>query len=342
MDGSRFDLLARFVAGSMSRRKTLGGLAGGILVALDLAQDETSGLAKKKKGKKGKKKDKKKECGLSNPIRCGQNCCRSDETCRNGRCLHHCKDGIRNFGEADVDCGRLCVEVNSPNGLCGLRKRCEVDGDCQSLFCREPQPGAGRQCVECLIDTHCGDGRCLDNFCFGCAIDADCPRPNDPPEFEFCLAIDNFCPNNQPCVCRECRQDNHCPAARPHCQIGTGTNQDGFCFECLEDTDCPEGQLCDEDGRCENLLACEGDQDFCVDGILGCNGRSQCLCRQTVTNEPFCSGNAGTVACGCPDTAFCVDVLGLPPGTQCVRTSPGSPFCPSECETACAFPCPPS
>jgi Cys-rich repeat protein len=292
MDGTRFDILTRTLSAPLSRRITPRGFAAGVLLALGLALDETSVLARKKgkKGKKNKRKHrKKKQCSFGRP-RCGNDCCLLEETCRGDRCVHHCQDGVLSGTESDTDCGRACVGIEGA-GLCGLRRRCAEPGDCASGFC------SGQQCVECLIDTDCQnplDLRCLDNFCFQCAIDADCPGPLGG-SFQFCRALDS-CPRNQPCVCRECRNDADCDAEHPHCQPGTdGASNSGICFaclvdghcpaerphctpiagsvlsagrcvECVVDAHCPEGQLCDAQGRCEGF-ECEDNQD-CPTGIV--------------------------------------------------------------------------
>ena len=236
MDAPHFDRLAAALANGPSRRRLLAALLGSVLAG-------NAGLRKIKAKRKNKKK--KKNCSLGRPS-CGGKCCVLDETCQRGKCKHHCEDGVKNLGETDVDCGGVCDGVLgfSPFGRCDNRKRCDDGGeDCRSAFCEELEPGAGKVCVDCNIDSHCdilaGRRRCLDHFCFECAADFDCPGQGNPPEERFCITIpvaagqnNEPCPNNQPCVCRECRNDGDCPAARPHCQTGTGTTEDGKCFKC--------------------------------------------------------------------------------------------------------------
>ena len=280
MDGSHFDALTRTLTAPITRRVSLSGLAAGILVALGLALEETTVLAKKKgnKGKgKSKSKKNKKKCSFGRPP-CGNRCCLLEETCQPGGCRHRCQDGLQNLGESDQDCGRVCVGLRGENGRCLPRQKCGGPEDCRSGFCDQIASGPETVCVECLADNHCvvnvAGPRCLDNFCFECALDADCVDRFDPPQ-PVCIFLPVTaglntapCPPNQPCVCRECRNDTDCPAARPRCQTGTGTPADGFCFECLEDSHCPEGQLCDEQGFCE-VFVCSSDNQCpsgCCDG----------------------------------------------------------------------------
>lgn len=281
MDGNRFDLLTRTLANAISRRTTLGGLAGGVYATLELVPAGTT-LSKKKGGKKGNNKKKRKgkknkqKCNDGNPIRCGENCCRTDQTCRDGRCLHHCEDGVVNFGETDIDCGRVCDGVLAPSnfGRCRVRQRCESDIDCRSGICRDV-PALGRVCVECLIDAQCGNlsptPRCIQNFCFECAADFDCPQ-----ERPRCIAASD-CPNGAACACAVCRLD----------------------------ADCPEGQLCDSQGRCEGF-ACESNQD-CPTGRACEDGACTGTCVPPggdITDEGECCAD---VACVIGDADICCD-----------------------------------
>jgi hypothetical protein len=357
MDGERFDRLTRTLTASRSRRVTLGGLAAGILLSLSLALDETTLLAKKNKGKgKKKKKNKKKDCppGRRCGTRCcppgqtcqdgqclcsfgrepcGNECCTLGETCDGGQCVHHCVDGSLNGGESDTDCGRVCDGVfgASPAGRCGLRKRCAGPEDCTSAKCQEPQPGTGLQCVECLIDSDCTSPvfrRCLDNFCFECAIDADCPSPfNAGSDFDLCVVIED-CPRNQPCVCRQCRQDSDCPPERPHCDTGTDSISGKLCNECLEDAHCPPSQLCNqgpgtcEGFECDNDDDCPPDRPLCINGTCQkCDSDTDCPVGQTCAESGSCVPlQQCEVDSDCPG-GFCLDC--------CVDCGDGSHCFPS-------------
>ena len=261
MDDLRFDRLAAALATGPSRRRLLAALLGSVF----------AGRVGQRKIK-AKKKKKKKSCSAGNPIRCGRFCCRPDESCRKGKCVDHCEDGIQNFGETDVDCGGTCVGrlPSRPFGRCVLRKRCAVAGDCDSQFCEEIEPGAGQVCVECNIDLHCdannfGRVRCIDHFCHECAVDGDCSLccPGRP----FCVAPPGVCPNRPgvTCACRECREGH-------------------------DAEDCPEpGSICNDEGNCEGL-ACDSNAD-CQSGCCD-NG----LCAD-LSND---IANCGACGRSCP------------------------------------------
>jgi hypothetical protein len=278
MDGSRFDLLARTFADSISRRITLGGLAGGVLAAIDLVP-VGNGLAEKKGKKRKRKQNKKKKCSNGRE-RCGGTCCQAEETCQQGTCIDRCQDGVQNFGETDIDCGRVCLGRNVPfgtGGPCGLFQRCEVPEDCFKGLC-EVVANRGRDCVECRIDSDCDRNsftfgkRCVGNLCSSCAADFDC-RPPTP----FCVAPPNSSCQGQPCLCRQCRVD----------------------------TDCPQGQLCDEQGSCEGFV-CDSNQD-CPTGRACENGACTGTCVPAggdITDEGDCCSE---VDCAVDDRDICCD-----------------------------------
>lgn len=299
MDADRFDALARALTAPASRRSTLGGLAAGALLALGLALDETTVLAKKKK-----KKAKKQRCSAGNPIRCGRFCCRPDETCRDGACLDHCDDGVRNFGETDVDCGGNCVDIPSGAGACSRGQRCDVNTDCFSLICEELEPGAGKICLDCRTDGDCRalipqKPRCINKVCFECAADGDCPAARP-----FCVAAAG-CPNNEPCACGSCRQDTDCAA-------GQVCDEQGRCFECFEDAHCTQDpgrpvcvdnvcKQCEADGDCPTAgdmcllnvcrtpAVCPAGRDLCTQGFVPATAcGSGCRCHTTTENETRC------------------------------------------------------
>jgi hypothetical protein len=319
MDGPRFDALTRTLTVPRSRRSTLGGLAGGILVALGLVLDEMGALAKKKKRKKAKKK---KQCSAGKPIRCGRDCCRPDETCKNGTCLDHCDDGVLNFGETDVDCGGSCRAVRK----CRLGKACAEATDCFNNVCN------GSVCTECLIDSDC-DGlgnplrfRCFDEFCFECAFDFDCPRPGQGAKQTVCI--------NKRCV--ECASGADCPAARPFCM--TDLNEECVdnavrpcaCRQCRDDVDCASGQVCnDENGSC---VECVSDPDcagrpgtpVCIDGSCKqCRSRTDCESDFCHPTDHVCSESCDPDAPSpCPEGFSCLDCCeDCSDGTHCFAGS---------------------
>jgi hypothetical protein len=252
MDTRRFDRLTAAFASDGTRRRLLGAILGTALAPFLAAPAMRKAASKKKKGKK-----KKKQCPFNRPP-CGNQCCLLEEVCVGpNRCRHRCQDAVKDFGESDVDCGRVCNGAPG-EGLCRRRRRCDGPEDCRDGFCAEVQPGAGKVCAECDIDDHCRDNfgggpRCLNHFCFDCAIDADCTGRflnGFCATFSVAAGVNQDpCPPNQPCLCRECRTNDDCPSSRPHCRVGNSDPRDGLCYQCLEDLDCPEGNLC-EDGEC--------------------------------------------------------------------------------------------
>jgi hypothetical protein len=105
-----------------------------------------------------------------------------------------CSDGVRSFGESDVDCGGLCLP-------CEGRRSCSADPDCLSGFCSngkcvspscfdgvmdqgESMVDCGGQCLPC----HCFDGArnfgessvdCGGSSCARCGISGTCRTDGD-------------------------------------------------------------------------------------------------------------------------------------------------------------------
>jgi hypothetical protein len=227
MDGSHFDSLTRTLTAPISRRVTLSGLAAGVLLSLGLALDESTVLAKKKKNKK------KKDCPKSKPNRCGDKCCKSSEACKKGKCIDHCNDREKNFGETGTDCGGTCRDIRK----CQLADECKEDADCFNNVCVKPPVLGFPVCVDCRETVDCGRlgdplrFACINNLCFECSRDADCPRPGQRPEQDKCVEpVDGGCPAGKPCVCRQCRNS----------------------------VECPQGQFCDETGTCIGCASAQG------------------------------------------------------------------------------------
>jgi hypothetical protein len=224
MDADRFDTLTRTLTpASRSRRVTLSGLSAGVLVVLGLTLEQST--------VRGKKKGKRKECPKAKPKRCGDKCCKPSERCKKGKCVNHCNDGVKNFGETGIDCGGTCVEDRRfLLGTCAVGQGCQVDTDCTTGIC------VNLTCVVCRESSDCArastnTAACINNECFECARDADCPRPGQPPEEDKCVEpINARCPAGKPCVCRQCRIS----------------------------AECPQDQFCDETGTCTGGCLAEG------------------------------------------------------------------------------------
>jgi hypothetical protein len=207
MDGFDFDRVIRAFATNASRRRAIGATALGLLAGL-VSRFEVA--AAKPKNKKGNGTPKKKPCPRTR--RCGKRCCKSFQTCRKGRCIHHCNDGKHNHGETGTDCGGTCRDRKK----CPTTGFCRIDADCQSGICHTIENVSF--CVDCLVDSDCGrvPGKkiCSGFFCDECASDADC---TGDPTRPFCVAT-NICGEGPPCECSECRpgQDD-CPDDAPTC-----------------------------------------------------------------------------------------------------------------------------
>jgi hypothetical protein len=320
MDADHFDALARSLTVAGTRRGALTALAGSVgLFGLTAA-------AKKKGGKKkgGKKK---KDCPKSQPIPCGDKCCNIFEGCRKGKCVGHCNDGEKNFGETDTDCGGSCRNVRK----CRQGQSCVEGADCFNNVCN------GSVCTECRIDSDC-DGlgnplrfRCSSEFCFECIANFDCPRPGQSAAQTVCI--------NKRCV--ECASGADCPAARPFCM--TETNEECVdnavrpcaCRACRDEVDCNPGQVCnDEDGSCVECVsdpdcASRPDLPFCVGNVCRqCAQDTDCatagdVCVQGTCRTPatciagrdLCTqGFGGDTACG----AGCRCHTTTESGTRCV------------------------
>lgn len=139
MDSHRFDALTTRLASGLSRRRSLGLLAG-LGASAGVFHDEASGKKKKKKPCPpcvGRKKGKCKK-----PLADGTAC--TGGTCQGGQCLR-CADPARpNFCASTNSCLPACLnnEVFSPETCtcaCAPRTCCNCDGD-TAKFCSESQP----------------------------------------------------------------------------------------------------------------------------------------------------------------------------------------------------------
>jgi hypothetical protein len=287
MDSARFDQLAAAVSGRRSRRTALASLVAGLFAGL------TPPAAQGQSCPRGR-------------ARCGTKCCKSVETCKRGRCVHHCRDGKKNKGETDTDCG----------GSCRSRKRCpelascQVDADCETGVCESPSAFPDKKfCLQCRTDTDCVEKDaarpiCERSFCYECRTNGDCPSPGRPAEDQFCVEpVSGACPDDVACVCGECR-----------------TN-----------ADCDEGLICDEDNQCTGAT-CTEDDDVCLTEVVsGCNGGPFCQCRTTLEDTIFCASGLFAIN-GCVSAADCV---GLRPGTRCIHRCDfegGGTICAEPCE----------
>ena len=276
---ARFDCLAPAVATCSSRRDVLGMLLGTALSGL-FGLLETTARGRRRRN-----------CPLGRS-RCDGKCCKAVESiCRRGRCIHHCEDDTTDFGETNVDCGGTCRNVRK----CDRLRSCVIDADCLSDICFERSPGR-RVCGDCRIDSDCDTtplnlgSRCIDNICRECVLHSDCEACC--PERPFCVPFVPFpCSNNQPCVCRECRQDTDCPEGS-FCDSGDCEGS-----ECASDNDCasqPDRRTLCVAGQCVQCRSdndCEA-EDVCVNGFCSdCRDGADCP-----AERPVCDQNHDCIA----------------------------------------------
>jgi hypothetical protein len=223
MDTDRFEALLRSVAALPSRRRALrlliGSAVGGLLTLGTLPMDA-----------------KKKHCPKAKPKRCGDKCCKPSDRCKKGKCVDHCRDGVKNFGETDIDCGGTCVDPRGSSfGTCVVGKGCKVDSDCFTGRC------LNQTCVLCRIDSDCvlfgsaGLIRCVGNDCVECAADFDCPRPGQAPTQTACTSnrcTDPGCrPQGASCTNFQDGSDNCCDVPVELSCEPEGTNLAFICVD---------------------------------------------------------------------------------------------------------------
>ncbi len=220
----------------------------------------------------------------------GDVCRTSSDSCV--ACIDNQTGGTRDHGcEASNFPGRpLCDDSNLATPVC---VECEdtnpsanttPDAGCLSAqpACRANAPG-GPDCVECLVDGHCGAGRVCNTNTFTChpCYDSATFPANDAGCGTTALPICEVSLSPRSCV--ECRNttsagstDEGCNAATPACDISpTGTPND--CVECLANADCTDtNEVCD--------LGTKHLRAVLIDDAIGnidqgCDDRAQSTCR---------------------------------------------------------------
>ncbi len=335
MDAHAFDRWTRSLA---SRRSLFGGLASALAV-LGLGPAST-GVAQSKPKPKPKSKCKalgrpctrqldccsrtctrpdgpdgrpqgRKRCLCRETLElpCGGRCCGPNQTCKRGRCVHHCQDGRISGDESDRDCG------GDDCKKCEILQQCDRPSDCTSGHCAPVAAfnDAKTRCVECTADVHCGNAekpRCFTGgdpgaggVCVRCLTDDHCLDEAAP----FCESGD----------CVQCRDELECPPGQL-CEGGT-------CRECIADSNCPTGEVC-VGFQCIVPATCPAGADLCRDGFVPSTScGAGCRCFTTGTNQTLCLQGIGS---RCPEDACTADA-------ECVsRHGPGA-FCVVDTGTFC-------
>ncbi len=290
------------------------------------------------------------------------------------------ENGTLSFpGQPDVcqQCNR--GSANAPgNGGCNPFYRCNAAALCapcdSSLFCGEACSPCGEstpncaningrtQCVQCVEDGQCANGRCdlETNQCTGCNEDRDCPTGACDLETFTCVECNNDsqCSNGEVCAtdiheCRECTQDSHCPqgesctnyecspcATNDSCAGNScnccpnGTQCAALtpgatptCVECTTSSQCGAGKQCDMlNGRCVDSMPSCSTSDSCGPGCVRCPGE-----------RPYCLDGEVCVQCRndleCGDGSFCLSgectscTTNRHCGPRCGTCEGDTPFC---------------
>ena len=292
MDGQRFDELTRRVATTVSRRTTLGLLAG---AAAGLFGVSTRRAAAGRCLAGGK------ECS----DRRGEECC-------SGACCEEvcCDDGFACTGKGCCPAIQSCGELCCPQENVGCTEWVLFDGTVKiGCLCKEGYYYADETCIpcqetgeECADDAECCSGSCCNGACCPAGFSCDgrscvCPDGQEACKDSCCLP--NASCQDGTCVCREGYKEcgaECCPpgyecSAGGFCQCPDGyldcggecvpmevQGFEGYWPGCCWQSDCPAGWLCDAERHI--CLECLSDGD--------CPGEQQC-----------CEGNCWSVPAGC-------------------------------------------
>ena len=224
MESDRFDALTARLAGTLSRRRTVGLLAALGIAGAGAANDAD---AKKKKKKKCKG-------------------CTECQACKKGKCKPKpegsaCIGGLCNGGGCACFNGfKACQGRCIPDDQCCTSADCGSGGTCQSgtCICGGGSKRCGNQCIpaaNCCGDSDCTGGRtCLSGSCAFTCPTGDCPAS---------CACWGALPNNVD-VCAQIVPD---PCSRSACDANGGCGSGQGCAQFTCDAD-PLS-----DGRCVPL-----------------------------------------------------------------------------------------
>ncbi len=207
-------------------------------------------------------------CGLNQRCQVGADCdsqyCKVPPSHGFGTCQpkpeNPCQDKIRDFGETDIDCGRVC------SSLCQPGQSCLSGDDCLSGHCLTGQCWTPDRCDDGVhngfeTDRDCGGPQAPGLQCPRCALGASCGDHSDC-DTGFCLVREGaelgVCELPTPEICANgqlCLGAARCDDRK---QNGLETDRDcggpvcGSCLptqRCKSTADCLGGQ-CSDQGRC--------------------------------------------------------------------------------------------
>lgn len=329
MDPSQFDRLARGLASLPTRRGTLLGMLGGLILPL-LPDGETD--ARNKNHTKNQNKTRQKRQGQRRDNDRG-------DTGRDNQGLGRQRNGGgqqgRTRGQRDrnrleiegkknkkkkckapsVKCGKACIDVSSDAANCGgCGNVCTAGQACQGGACT----CNGVRCSGCCDGTSCQAGT-SDQFCGADGLACEACAGGRTCQGGVCACAAGQIVCNYACVDPQ-TNSGHCGACEAACPGGTacvgGACACGAGNECDDGLTCCDGSCRDLDtstaacGTCGN--ACGAGADRCVGGACKCGSNDPCGGGQTCCNGTCKSLNADTTNCG-----RCGNVCGTK-GNQCV------------------------
>jgi len=221
----------------------------------------------------------------------GQSCtmdsdCVANNLCVNSQCSSpNCNNNMQDPGEADVDCGAVCVDKCGEGKMCGGAADCAAGLTCDNGTCKDAS------CFNMTKDPSEGDTDCGGSCDAKCMIGQSCNQPSD-------------CAMGATCNGGTCAMDL--------CSSGV-KDQDETDVDCGGQTcgACMAGQSCTLDSDCvTNDCICGANSGNCS-GASGTCGAGQYFIDQPVTDGTTASGTY-TIPAGC--TSLYVQACGAAGG----------------------------
>jgi hypothetical protein len=212
------------------------------------------------------------------------------------------KCGENNACAAGYECGMdgLCYKKGQiPKMGPDISVIVDMTMECSQATCKAPTPICdpdSKQCVPCLTDNHCPDGKlCKNKQCVaGCSMAHGC-------------GDGGVCDPNG--MCKVCKGDPDCAMDTngPRCDVNSGR-----CVPCLPQNDnCTNGQFCKlVNGNYACVNGCKADKDCATDG-----GPPQVCCQNTCVDLASDGANCGACGKACKQgesccASACTDVTG--------------------------------
>lgn len=232
-----------------------------------------------------------------------------------------CNDGVKNGGEADLDCGGTCT------AKCAVGKACATGADCATGAC-----GASKTCVGAAV---CNDG--VKN---GTEADVDCGGSCGP------CAAGKSCGISADCASGTCANGSCAAAASCNDGVKNNTEADvdcgGACAACTVGRACRTGNdcataNCGPNSTCVAAAACNDSIKNGAESDVDCGGACAAC---AVGRACRTAGDCATAICGpnntCVAMANCND--GIKNGTEADVDCGGA--CAAKCAVgkACGAP----